>query len=562
MKIVDETVESLCSETAAFNRLVEAVKGVIDKASSTPSFPPESWEPIEEGLKACSKTMVTFSKKVDLLQSPTTSRPLRDAQIQFKLIFSQGAISGLRSQISTHASSLQMIIGTINFHLLGSVDVKTDKLEENMAYIIRALETRRDPEPVTQSDPEPRRINLSLRQVAEMVLQKSGSILASSTAGPMSTTGSEFGERLSVEKLHHISNWTRGVFTIPEDLELQGMPMPSGSEDQRLMLVGGPEPDRSATIASDDLSTVTSLTAPDDMDSDDDEIDYELVQQAVRQARTSIDEGKYDTADKFLRIALEGYNKLGKRRRAQIDQREIKRDLAAVCVHQDNLADAETLCYELGKISLDDAGGTVPIDATHLLAQINLRRGNIRSAKQHCSKVMSTRKRLQRDDATHTQAYNESIALMAAICRYDGDTHHALLYEGLLPPRFASPEFKGPMLQSPLDNTSGPELPQSVSAPTWVAMSEPSMGVSEASETENTRGQQTRDFAPTILASSIFPIKRREVSTGPAFAAEAHSRNSDLLSFMLRDPLHTRSWLTCFPGSQNPCLFAKPRNAG
>jgi ankyrin repeat protein len=124
-----------------------------------------------------------------------------------------------------------------------------------------------------------------------------------------------------------------------------------------------------------------------------------------------------------------------------LDAGALMQELAVISLQQDKLDDAQTFCQAAMREPIrTEKNRARPLDASHILAQVNLRRGLLDQAKIDCMKAIKGRRRL----SGTSQPYWESLSLMATICECQGDVLDAQGHASSLPEGSVTPEFKRP----------------------------------------------------------------------------------------------------------------------
>ena len=167
----------------------------------------------------------------------------------------------------------------------------------------------------------------------------------------------------------------------------------------------------SATSAKRAMQEREAIGAAGD-DSDDD-LDTDLAKSALDTGTKAFEAQEWEEADSLLQEALRVLQQLPKQQRAFCDIFSLHYKLAVCAYHMQEPGNAEEALMSLVQQSAStDEQREYIYDATHLLSQLYIRRGQVDRARSECEKALQARRRLlgKRSDAAL-----ESMALMAYI---------------------------------------------------------------------------------------------------------------------------------------------------
>lgn len=395
-----------------------------------------------------------------------------------------------------------------------------------------------------------------LRVAANAVASRASAILGTRTTvwggsqggGVRSlTTGSENGDPLSTSRSAFISSWAEDATAAPLDL-IQEAPSTVATSHVAPSIFDSTGPrqiSRTATALTD------PVTVQDDSAySDDDDIEIELAQKYLSLGRQNVKQANLETAEKFFLKAVNTIQLLGSTNRVQLDERGIKAELAALYLRQDKLDSSASLCSEIIREALSgDADKKPLLNASHILAQINLRKGKFVEAKSDCKKAMLGRRRLE----GKTEPYHESLALMVCICQHSGDAIDAESYEALLPVGYAKPEFKGPTVFAEASASS--------------SLPEPAMPLETAPSPALT-ALSSRSEEPYTVTNQPNPISARSIPVRDRTTSQSSStiQSSAPVNILVTSPMTPESPLTSGPPPayelENPLVTPPSSYAG
>jgi len=197
------------------------------------------------------------------------------------------------------------------------------------------------------------------------------------------------------------------------------------------------DPNLNDTSESPVLDSSSHVESGTDYDSDD-ELDIEFTTKSLDLAREAFEKGNYSRVEEFLKHANPRfYHQLP----APVRETQVQSMLARAYFETGKLSDARILCDQLVACKInDDDDRRVVLTSSFLLSQIHLSDGKLDDSVTRCQQVIKGYKRLD----PGCDAYLSALALMAVICKAQGNTSKSEICEAMLPATFKRPSFNMP----------------------------------------------------------------------------------------------------------------------
>ena len=501
----DQNINALYSETDNLRRTLAS----ITKALETPSLKKHEklllWEDVNDCLTECNKTLTSFSQKLETIRPAQAEKThvFKTTVQVFKMNFKDEEIRTLRAQIHSHSSAMQMVLQMITVHISSTApDVILEALTPQLRTLVNlVVDLHKSSLPPDVSNRGLQRSRTKLERSAKALASKASAVVSSRstawsgsqpeqqglvvrTAKQSVTTGSEFGEPLSVETRRRISQWMAQDFRDDASILSTQEESPSVFSEPQL---------NSAESNTTPEALVSATTVDQDEQEDFSDEDYE-VEFEFEVARRYVIEGRKKTqtdpveAERLLHIAIAKYRSLGSSQ-AMAEISEVTLEIAGLVFEQDKISAAMDLCTLLcSETPTDDHSRRVLLEASYLLTQVHLRSGHFEEALRQGKRTLKGRRRFKGKD----DAYLQAVALMSAIYRHKGDEIEALAYDGLLPPDFSRPEYKPP------ETTFAPSEPIEQILPvsrtdTQLSLDTTEIAVAETLESSNTKESREYD---------------------------------------------------------------------
>ncbi|KAK5108018.1 hypothetical protein LTR62_008853 [Meristemomyces frigidus] len=463
---VDSSVNALYGELQSQSRMVNSIERILNDARLNQDDVIPLWEDVDICLQECYETVKSLEERLEGLEAGRSSKT-RDLWRQFKLGMRDDEIKGFRNQMQTHGMAMQMALQIITVHLSSSgPQVVLDELDPKIELLLKLVEEL--PTSIANENEAMRHNHARLRESAKMVASRASIVGSRSTVWAGSepdltnmepsklrrppppsparqypdTTGSEYGEPLRPENAARISAWMKRDTFAPLDA-LHEESTKIGSNESRTT---------DTSFASGSATLVTNEV----YDSDDEELEVNHAKTMLKLARQKFKDGKYPQAETSLKKAHIKITALGEKA-GFIDPHDVTLEIAQACFQQDKLDESLELCESVTRqLPNDDPDRIRMLNASHLIAQIQLCKGALDEASARCKQTLKARKRLD----GKSEGYYESLALLVTIYEATDDEDEALAYASLLPADFKRPTFKGPIATA-----TGPAGPVVVASP-------------------------------------------------------------------------------------------------
>ena len=217
--------------------------------------------------------------------------------------------------------------------------------------------------------------------------------------------------------------------------------------------------------------TTTSGTNPvstDNTDFDGESFDTKMALNFLSKGQQKYNEGDYAKAETLLQKALKKFQSSGKTIN-NTEPMDISLQIAQALFKQQKNPEAQDLCdIILDESPRSDADRKRLLEASYLSSQIHLSNGALEAAERHCRQTLTGRMRID----GKSDAYHESLALMATICEARNEEDEAEFYLNELPDSFVKPEFRHPIVP---EVTAKPKTEQSTEESCDTARHKPSM---------------------------------------------------------------------------------------
>ena len=438
-KRVSQAVADVAGEILAIERTLKSIESTLKKQREAESLDGNNhdlWESAHGSISECHVSLKRLGGVISALLPDHPNAALQTVRT-FKLNFRQTELNGLRTQLISHKSNLQLVLQMINLQATYTtpgriVDELEPKIDELRQLMLKSQKINEDA--VANGLPQPNKHYESLRRSAEKV------ITSATTVSSNSETASIAGDRMSEAKRRNTLDW------IPENSHV---------------FVEVPESERSAPIFQDPFlfsepaTTPTVLTDPsvgpgdesvlDESDSDED-LQSELVEAHFQKGRERFEAKQYAEAQSYYRKYLEHAHKLPIKRRKSSQVADVRLGLAACLCHTTNLQEAEARLFYLTQshsakgIETEEQATSSEqsarnCQASHLLAVVLYRRGKFEAAKSYCRKAVLGRRRTLGKE--HID-YHHSQYLMFQILEAEGSHEDSSVWYDRIPTEFLS----------------------------------------------------------------------------------------------------------------------------
>lgn len=232
-------------------------------------------------------------------------------------------------------------------------------------------------------------------------------------------------------KWTQIRDWVRTSSTVltqvPEVVEGSGFePIPTESW---ISTFGG------MSVSSDKQAADPMLEIFDE-NSDEDDLDVQVIQNYFSRAEEKMQINEYPAAEMLLRRGLDESKSLNPDKRLNLKLSEAQLHYATCCLHCGRFEDSEQIYMALTREQVENVEGAVRVlHALHGLDKLNLRKHDFEAASINCTQALRGRRRIKTIGKNHPD-HSASLRLLALIYWAKGDKLQAETYSNLLPSKF------------------------------------------------------------------------------------------------------------------------------
>ncbi|KAI5361585.1 putative tetratricopeptide-like helical domain superfamily [Septoria linicola] len=441
---IDQTVAGLAIEVQTLGRACALVEGrlkdIVGNHDTDAGKAEMGHEKIWFYLQSLVQdTQATIDQLEHAIRSVRREGKNLPAQMwrQFKLDLNAKDIAEARDRIRSHTASLQIALQTITIEIFYLKPQKADQqLRTLLSYAMESIEHLRNLSAEQQGTGNDRKAKeQELLALGQATVSNAESLYAASIAA-----GSFVGDSVSAEHTPRTKEWITDLY------EIDKVACTARHTMQALSSKASTDNNASSAFDNNSVPTSTAVTdytdlGPERVDSpnvdydSDDEFSIEAAQTALKEGRLSFQSEDYVAAGSYLKEALKMVRELPIRRQSICDTWELRYMLSICTYHTQEAVDAKADLLSLvdlasrSAIRSDEQLGQA-CDASHFLAIVCIRLGDIEEARIHSSNALKRRQRLL--GKAHSRSY-VSLALMAKVTELSGNEARARIYTQMIP---------------------------------------------------------------------------------------------------------------------------------